>query len=80
MLAVSRRAVGISASVPSPATCLFFGSLQVWYTSSPWEFDQRLHDRRVLPPSQNIEYWSVQILCQNIRSWMDSTKFNEVGE
>jgi hypothetical protein len=34
----------------------------------------------LLPPSQNIESWSVQILCQNIRSWKDRTKFNEVGE
>jgi hypothetical protein len=34
----------------------------------------------VLPPSQNIVSWSVQILCQNIRSWKDMTKLNEVGE
>jgi hypothetical protein len=42
--------------------------------------EKKLDYKVILPPSQNIVSWRVQILCQNIRSWKDKTKLNEVGE
>jgi hypothetical protein len=34
---------------------------------------------KLLPPSENIRFWRVQ-MYQNIRSWKDRAKLNEVGE